>query len=312
LIPYSVNSPLWSDNAHKERFIAVPGLARIEYQPADSWKFPDGSVLMKTFSLDLERGNPASRRRLETRILHLEQNLWRGYTYLWNDEQTDAVLLSGRAGLDRKITIRDADAPGGVREQTWHFPSRAECTLCHTMPTGFVLGLSTLQMNRDQDYGGIVDNQLRALDHIGLFKEPVLAAHQRESHSAVRPASYADLPKLPDPHDAAVSLDARARSYLHANCAHCHRKWGGGNAVFWLPFDMKLAETATIDVLPQHGNLDIADARLLVPGAPEKSLILQRMERLDERRMPRVASSVVDDDAVKLIKAWIEQLAPAK
>ena len=89
-------------------------------------------------------------------------------------------------------------------------------------------------------------------------------------------------------------------------------KWGGGNAVFWLPFDMNLSETATINVLPQHGNLDIADARLLVPGAPEKSLIWQRMKRLDERRMPRVASSLVDEDAVKLIKAWIEQLQPAK
>ena len=312
LIPYSVNSPLWSDNAHKERFIAVPGLARIEYQPVNAWKFPEGSVLMKTFSLDLERGNPASRRRLETRILHLEQDLWRGYTYIWNDEQTDAVLLSGREGLDRKFKIHDADAPGGVREQTWHFPSRAECTLCHTMPTGFVLGLSTLQMNRDQDYGRIVDNQLRTLDHIGLFKEPVLAAHQLGTNSPTRPASYTDLPKLSDPHDAAVSLDARARSYLHANCAHCHMKWGGGNAVFWLPFDMNLSETATINVLPQHGNLDIADARLLVPGAPEKSLIWQRMKRLDERRMPRVASSLVDEDAVKLIKAWIEQLQPAK
>ena len=317
LIPYSINSPLWSDNAHKERFMAVPNNEKIEYRTTNGWQFPNQSVLVKTFSLDLEQGNPASRRRLETRILHLEHNHWRGYTYLWNDEQTDAALLEGRASLDRKYTIRDASVPGGVREQTWHFPSRAECTLCHTMPANFVLGLSTLQMNRDQDYGGkgdggTVDNQIRTLEHLGLFKESVLEVERREAKDKPKPTPIDQLPKLPDPKDAAISLEARARSYLHANCAHCHMKWGGGNAVFWLPFEKSLSETETVNVLPQHGNLNIGDARLLVPGAPDRSLIWQRMTRLDAQRMPRVASSVVDEDAVKLIEAWIKQLPPGK
>jgi glucose/arabinose dehydrogenase len=83
LIPYSVNAPLWSDHAHKERFIALPGNSKIEYevitypQPAPGatpgWRFPDGTVLVKTFSLDMEQGNPRSRRRLETRLLHFQQ-----------------------------------------------------------------------------------------------------------------------------------------------------------------------------------------------------------------------------------------------
>ncbi|HZZ74174.1 MAG TPA: PQQ-dependent sugar dehydrogenase, partial [Pirellulales bacterium] len=310
LIPYSVNSPLWSDGAQKARFMAVPGMSKIDYHPTNGWGFPQESVLVKTFSLDLEAGNPASRRRLETRILQLEHNRWRGYTYLWNDEQTDATLLEGAAGLDRKYTIRDAAAPGGKREQVWHYPSRAECTLCHTMPTGYVLGPSTLQLNRDQDYGGTTDNQLRTLEHIGMFKDPILQVEERESPDHRKFISYDQLPKLPDPRDPAAPLEARARSYLHANCAHCHMRSGGGNALFWLPYEKTLAETATLDVLPLHGDLGIPGARLLVAGSPEKSLIYERMLRLDAQRMPRVASSVVDQPAVKLIKEWIKSLPP--
>jgi uncharacterized repeat protein (TIGR03806 family) len=296
LIPYSVNSPLWSDHAHKERFIALPGDKKIEYRPQGAWGFPEGTVLVKTFSLDMEQGNPASRKRLETRLLHLEQDHWRGYTYLWNDEQTDAVLLEGRGALERKYTIRDPKAPGGKREQTWHFPSRAECTLCHTMPVGFVLGLSTAQMNKPHDYGGANDNQLRVLDRLGIFTKPLGNA---------KPET---LPRMPDPGDESAPLADRARAYLHANCAHCHIKWGGGNALFELPYHYKLEETKTLNVKPQHGNLDIAGACVLVPGDPAKSLLLQRMKTTGPQRMPRVATSVVDDAGVKLIEAWIRQM----
>jgi uncharacterized repeat protein (TIGR03806 family) len=290
VIPYSVNSPLWSDGAHKDRFLALPGESKIEYDPKESWKFPEGTVLVKTFSLDLQRGKPASRRRLETRLLHLEEDHWRGYTYLWNEGQTDAELL-GRGSLERVYTIKEA---GGERKQTWHFPSRAECTLCHTMPARFVLGLSTPQMNRDHDYGGVIDNQLRTLDHIGLFTKPIASFHKE-----------GERPRLTDPLDAHQPLEKRARSYLHANCAHCHMKWGGGNALFELTWPLSLEETRTVGVAPMHGGLGETDAKLLIPGNPRRSLIYRRMAIVDNQRMPRVGSSVVDDDGAKLIRKWI-------
>jgi uncharacterized repeat protein (TIGR03806 family) len=300
LIPYSVNSPLWSDHAHKERFLAVPGEAKVEYHPTESWKFPEGTVLVKTFALDMEQGNPATRKRLETRLLHLEQDHWRGYTYVWNDAQTDAELLP-RGGLDRAYTIRDPAAPGGKREQTWHFPSRAECTLCHTMPMHFVLGLNVPQMNRDHDYGGTVDNQLRTLDHIGLFTKPIPNL-----------AKKTELPKLPDPRDEKVPLDQRARSYLHANCAHCHMVYGGGNALFKLTFTLPLSATGIVGTPPMHGDFGIAGGKLVVPGDPDRSLLLHRMAKLGHGRMPHVASSVVDENAVKLVREWIRQLPADK
>ncbi|MFM8220947.1 MAG: hypothetical protein ACKOJF_18715, partial [Planctomycetaceae bacterium] len=190
LIPYSVNAPLWSDGAEKERFLALPGAGQIGFeevtypQPAPGavkgYRFPNGTVTVKTFSLEMETGNPASRRRLETRVMLFEQlagseevgdQVWRGYTYVWNDEQTDAELLDA-AGLDKDLIIKDASAPGGERHQTWRFPSRSECTLCHTMPAKYALGVSTLQLNRDQDYGqGVVANQIDVFKQLGLFKQ---------------------------------------------------------------------------------------------------------------------------------------------
>lgn len=313
LIPYSVNAELWSDGAIKERYLAIPGLGKIEYetvtypQPAPGsvagWRFPDNTVAVKTFSLEMEAGNPKSRRRLETRLLHayrmggseeVGDQVWEGYTYLWNDAQTDAELIDAK-GLDRTYTIKDAKAPGGERKQTWHYPSRAECTMCHTFTAKYTLGLSTLQLNRDHDYNGKKANQLATFEHLGLFDKPL-------------PKSPDKLAKLADYRDEKADLDGRARAYLHANCSHCHRKWGGGNAEFQLLATLPLKETGTLDVRPAHGALDLNDARLLVPGAPERSLIAHRMTRLGLGRMPHIASNVVDEVGTKLIADWIKAL----
>src|SRR5207247_1811687 len=98
-------------------------------------------------------------KRIETRLLHREQGEWAGYSYVWNDEQTDATLVS-REGMDKSYTIRDGKAPGGSRVQTWHYPSRAECMVCHSRAANYVLGLSTMQMNKLHDYGSARVNQL--------------------------------------------------------------------------------------------------------------------------------------------------------
>jgi uncharacterized repeat protein (TIGR03806 family) len=295
VMPYSVNSPLWSDNAHKDRFLALPPGGTINHETPSGWGFPDGSVLVKTFALDLVEGDPSSRKRLETRIMHLEQNHWRGYTYLWNDDDSDAELLDEPKGRNRTYTIRGPD--GSAREQQWHFPGRAECTLCHTMPLKYVLGPSTRQMNKVHDYGnGVQANQIEVLSRLGMLGKPL------KDHKADR------LPKLADPKDTSASLDDRARAYLHANCAHCHIKYGGGNAYFWINADLPLEKTAMLGTAPQHGDLHVPGAKIIDPGHPERSLVALRMAMLGPERMPRIASSVVDQDAVKLIREWIASL----
>lgn len=308
VIPYSVNSQLWGDHAIKERFIALPGTSQIGFdeitypQPSPGappgWKFPDGAVLVKSFAMEMERGNPQSKKLLETRILHFQQfggtseigdQYWRGYTYVWNDDQTDADLLEAN-GKDIVLPIK---IDGKLTEQKYRFPSRAECTLCHTNAAKFALGVSTMQMNRDHNYGGVIANQIATLDHIGLFSNKL-------------PAPADKLPKLADYHDAKLPAEVRARSYLHSNCSHCHMKWGGGNAEFKLLSTIPALEMGILDVNPQHGSFDIKNAKLIAPGDPDRSIIPFRMARSGLGRMPHIGSHVVDQPAVDFIREWIK------
>ena len=315
LIPYSVNSPMWSDGAQAERYLALPGKSTIEFETITfpnvggvpgGWKFPDGAVLVKTHFLEMERGNPNSRRRLETQILHHERlvgseemgdQFWRSYTYLWNDVQTDAVLLEDPNGLDRTFTIADPDAPGGKRRQTWHFASRSECLACHNMAAKYAIGVNTLQMNKRHDYGGVVDNQLRTLEHLGVFSEPL-------------PAPPEELPHLPDYSDESQDLGQRARAYLHANCAHCHRTYGGGNADFRLRFSLDFPEAGVEGARPGQGTFLIPGARVVAAGHSHRSVLFYRMAKLGPGRMPRAGSQVVDERGLQLIHDWIAQLPP--
>lgn len=313
VIPYSVIVPQWADGATKERFLALPETSQIEFetvtypQPAPGslpgWRFPDGTVIAETISLEMEAGNPASRRRLETRILHYEQlagseevgdQFWRGYTYVWNDEQTDAELFDA-AGGERTFSIKDPTAPERKRSQTWRFPSRAECTICHNMAAKYVLGLNTIQANRDHDYGAVTDNQLRTFDHIGLFTSPL-------------PKPPHEMVKLVECSDGSQDLDQRARSYLHANCSHCHRKWGGGNTEFQLLASLDLPETGIVGTKPAHGGFFLTDAQVLAPHDPLRSVLYYRAAKLGPGRMPRIGSDVIDAAGVQLLHDWIASL----
>ena len=298
LIPYSVNAPLWPDGAHVERFIALPGDSQIEMSAANGvgWSFPDGTALIQTFALDLEVGNPTSRHRTETRMLTRQQGEWVGYSYIWNDEQTDATLVEA-AGTDRVFTIQDPTVPTGSREQSWHYPSREECMECHSRAANYVLGLTTLQMNKVHNYGAVSDNQLRTLNHIGVFKKPL----------SKPPEAY---PKLADPYNPKEPLEARARSYLHAACANCHVHTGGGNARIVLDFTTDLDETYTVGFRPQHDTYGIPDAMLIAPGDPERSILYQRVARWGEGQMPPQTTSQKDQQAAQLLYDWISQMKP--
>lgn len=317
VIPYDVAAAQWTDGAAKQRFLALPGESKIEFdgitypQPAPGaphgWKFPDGTVAFETISMELQPGNPASRRRLETRLLHYEKlvgsetvgdQLWRGYTYIWNDLQTDAVLLEEPFGKDVVLSVQDPTAAGGRRHQTWHFPGRAECTVCHNMAAKYVLGINTLQLNHEFDYVGERKNQLDVFAGLGLF-------------TAGLPEPPDQLPSLDDYQDTDCDVAGRARSYLHANCSHCHRKWGGGNGEFRLLATLTDDETGIFDQRPRHGGFYIPDARMLAPGDPGRSVLFYRMAKLGPGRMPRLGSSLVDHDGLNLIHEWISGLKPS-
>jgi uncharacterized repeat protein (TIGR03806 family) len=326
VIPYSVNAPAWADGAFAERFIALPGDMRLDYSSSPSWSASNGAALVQTLSQESEAGNPASRRRIETRVLLRDTGQWLGYSYRWDDAQSDAMLVAAK-GEEKEFAIKDSRAPGGVRKQTWRYPSRAECSVCHSRAAGFVLGLNELQLNKVHDYRGIKDNQLRALQHIGLFTnypyEP-RSGRREEVHSiegvtsqsltsaatSSPPKTLAEMPKLMDPCDPGQNLEARARSYLHVNCSVCHVRSGGGNSMMELGFTTKREEMNLIGARPQHATFGIANAMLIAPGDPDRSILLQRLSRRGTGQMPPLAVNTVDEQAVALFRAWISAMKP--
>ena len=281
ILPYSVNAPAWNDHATAERFLAIPDDSRIDASGNRGWNLPDGSVVIQTLSLP-QNEVP---RRIETRLLLRDQNEWAGYSYRWNDEQTDATLVA-KEGED--IEVRSVDG----KPISWHIPSRSECMSCHSRAVNFVLGLSTPQMNRRHAYGSITADQLSTLDHIKLFEK----APTREG------------PTLATPYDATQPLAARARSYLHVNCSSCHVEAGGGNARMELEFTRKLDDMRLIDARPQHASFGIGDAMLVAPGQPDRSVLVARVSRRGAGQMPPLCSRVVDEVGVNLIKDWIAAL----
>ena len=292
IVPYSVNAPFWSDGAIKARWMAIPGEETIDYTTSRGWNFPNGSVLIKSFSLEKEPGNPESAVRIETRLMVRLQNEWAGYSYRWNEQQTDAELV-GKEGRSETIPLHQSGT-GTPLSQTWHYPSRAECMVCHSRASNYVLGVCELQMNREHDYGDQTENQLDRLSRLGYFSKPL------SEPAAARPA-------LTDPYDEQADLQLRARSWLHANCAGCHVEAGGGNSRFSAEFTASLDQQLLIDATPVHNTFQLTDARLVSPGKPEQSVLLHRISQRGQGQMPPLSTSIPDHRAVAMIRQWIQQ-----
>jgi uncharacterized repeat protein (TIGR03806 family) len=296
LIPYSVNVSFWSDGASKTRIIALPDTTKMDFSLNGSWGFPDNAVIVKNFFLDLIKGEPASRKIIETRFLVKRENdiQWDGYSYLWNEDETDATLLD--TSFTRSFTITDGDSS---YTQEYYYPSRQECNVCHNPEAGFVLGLRTAQINKQHLYtqtgDSIYDNQLRSYKNIRLFTSDI-------------GEDYTGFPRLTDPFDSTADLETRARSYLDANCANCHRPQGIGRSNIDLRYDVPLEAAHILYTEPTLGDLGISGALRLIPGAPDSSLIYLRMLDTLNYRMPPIGSLIIDQIGSDLIRQWIDTL----
>jgi putative heme-binding domain-containing protein len=156
-----------------------------------------------------------------------------------------------------------------------------------------------MQLNRQHDYGSVRDNQLRTLSHIGLFSKPLTKPTDK-------------LEPLPDPFDATKELESRARAYLHVNCSACHMQAGGGNSQMELTWNTARDQLNLIGARPQHDTFGIANAMLVAPQDPDRSVLVQRLSRRGPGQMPPLVSRQVDVRAVRLFREWISQLQPAR
>jgi uncharacterized repeat protein (TIGR03806 family) len=275
LIPYDVNTRLWSDGAEKDRWLALPDGTTIGLMPDGDFDFPIGTVLIKQFSFD---GVP-----FETRLLtRHDDGGWAGYSYEWLDDLSDAVVLE--EGKTKQVTD----------EVLWTYPSRDQCMQCHTDAAGFVLGPEVIQLNRDLVYPstGIEANQLTTLDYIGMFTAGL--SDDASNLQALAPITTGWEP-----------VARRARSYLHANCSGCHRPDGPAQSTADFRFSTKLEDMNICNVAPGQGDMGVPGAQMLAPGDPSSSVISLRMHTLTSDRMPPLGTAIVDAAGVGVIDTWI-------
>jgi len=287
LVPYDVRSPLWSDGTFKERYLVVPPGEAIEVTSDGPWDFPIGSVLVKVFGAENSAG---ARRLLEVRFLVRRGSGWDFHSYRFHASGADATLLEEGVSEDVQVAWN-----GESVTVPYYFPGPDACAACHSDAAGLPLGPRTEQLNRAFDYGAVQANQLAAFAEAGLLAAPL-------------PAAPASLPALPEPADEGAPLEQRARSWLHANCAHCHRPGG------WAPPDLGMdlrnevpfAETGTCDVPTRYLNPPGTSETRLLPGAAERSAIWQRMTLGDLGQMPPIGASVWDPVGAEVVREWID------
>ncbi len=289
VVPYELNLPFWSDGAAKRRWFALPDTTSvIRFEPSSAWTFPTGMVWIKHFDLLMTNGEPASARRIETRLLVKNGSGAGGYgvTYRWGSSQTDAALVPA-AGLDEDLLLADG---GTIRTQRWRYPSRQECLSCH-QSASFALGFDTLQLNRDAQYApDDLTNQLRRLSTAGYL------------HTNV--ASTFALLALAHLTNTEASVEYRARSWLQANCANCHFPGGPVPAAFDARFTTPLHSAGILEGALANDFGDIHQ-RVARPGVLSNSMLYTRANVRGVIQMPPLASSVVDTQGVAMLAAWI-------
>jgi uncharacterized repeat protein (TIGR03806 family) len=301
LIPYAPNTPFWSDNAVKSRYLAVPNSGgpitpgqQISFLPTNSWSFPPGTVFVKNFDLVVNQTNTSvTVRRLETRLLVRDINgAVYGVTYKWRPDDSDADLLTTSSNEVIQITNST-----GVIDQTWYYPSPADCLTCHTPVANYVLGVNTRQLNGNLTYPatGVTDNQLRTLNRLGLF------------NPAFDEAGITNFEYLSALTNVTASLQQRARSYLDANCAQCHQP-GGTGITFDARYDTPLAQQH-ITNYPAAFSLGYDNACIVKSQDVWRSMIWQRMNTTNTpTKMPPLARNLIDTNGVAVMAGWINSL----
>ena len=291
ILPYDLITPLFSDYAHKARFIYLPADKKIKYHDTEVLEFPVGTILIKNFFYYNDESDTSKGRRIiETRLLIHKENGWEAYPYIWNEAQTEATLQI--AGGSTEVKWIDQNQSSRVVNYT--IPDRGQCNRCHVMGSTFSpIGPKARNLNRDFAYEGGAKNQLLKMQEMGWL-EGLPALDQIET-----------LVKWDDP---AQSLELRARAYLDVNCGHCHRRNGRANnsGAFW---DYQEKEDRDIGIC-KHTATAAADAGYvtyeIAPGKPDESMIIFRMESLRPgTMMPELGRSVKHEEGVALIREWI-------
>lgn len=291
VIPYDVASALWADGMGKSRYFVLPEGTAATFDPGEDWVFPEGTIIVKSFwSADDRRVPDGPRRMLETRLLVLGADGWKGHTYVWNDEQTDAV----RTIAGTRIDVQAVDEDGAPLSIDYVVPNTNQCSNCHAREdVVHLLGPVGPQMKRTVRRDGEDVDQLEWLADQGLFDGPLEGADTIEA--------------LADPTGDAPVED-RARAWLHANCGHCHRPGGGGgrSGLVLVAWEDDPTHFGVCKVPAAAGPGTGGNAYDIVPGDPDASIIPFRIASTDPAiKMPELPNRTPDPLGLELVRQWI-------
>lgn len=293
VLPYDLITSLFTDYAHKSRFVWMPEGAAATYSKDEVMEFPVGTVLIKNFYYPHDfRDESKGKRILETRLLVKREDKWDALDYVWNNEQTDAAL--NIVGDSKKVDFINPE--GVTRHIDYSIPNKNQCKNCHNLNNvQMPIGPKVRYLNKDYKYTDGVRNQLEKWTEIGYLK-----GYEKEENLTNKIADVFD--------EKTGSLEERAKSYLEVNCAHCHRKEGSANTSgLFLLLSEKNPESWGIMKSPvAAGKASGNNLYDIVPGKPGESILVYRTESDDpEIRMPELGRSVAHAEAIILIKEWI-------
>lgn len=295
VIPYQLNTPLFSDYAEKLRFICLPPNTQAIYNEKEAFELPIGTVIIKNFFYYLDAKNPEKGRKImETRLLARTAETWVSLPYIWNDEQTDAYYEP--VGDIKTVTRKEET--GKKISHFYAIPNENQCNGCHIkggkkMP----IGINARQLNGDFSYKEGKENQLLHWKKLGILAElPDLQ----------------QVPKLAVWNDEKTGdLNARARAWLDINCGHCHNPKGPANTSglhldYWETDENKLGiHKAPIAAGGGGGNRNYD----IEPGNPDASIIIYRMESMKPgEMMPEIGRKLTHKEGLALIREWILQM----
>jgi uncharacterized repeat protein (TIGR03806 family) len=312
VIPYDLNTPLFSDYALKQRAVYIPPGTSATFDPEQPFDLPVGSVVIKSFYFPADfRAPTANLRIVETRLLVREESGWVAHPYIWNEEQTDAVLSP--SGEIRDISFIDAE--GTSRVSHYLIPQRNQCQSCHARkptldsPAEIVLiGIKARHLHRTYDYGGTVGvrNQLTYLAERGVLTglpalDTITPAYDFREIEA---NGIASIPS--------GELDHAARSYLDINCAHCHNPNGVQGITSQLYLNHDNVDLFRLGYCKRPGSAGLGTGGFsfdITPGTPDTSILYFRLHTEEVGAiMPLLGRSVTHTRGSELIHAWIDAM----
>ncbi len=292
VIPYDVNTPLFSDYTLKYRFLRVPPGTKAKYRDPEAIDFPIGTVLVKTFANPHDERDPSKGRDLiETRLLVHRPEGWVGLPYVWNDAQTEATLKV--AGVTRQLHRVGAD--GKECSPRYSVPNSNQCMGCHENNKVMrPIGPTARGLNRTFAYPGGPENQLAHWAAAGILEGAP------EPQAAPRMAVWND--------PSTGTLDQRARAWLEANCAHCHNPAGpartSGLDLRAVQDDWATSGVWKMPIAAGRGS----GGRLydIIPGKPDESILLYRVESTEPGvMMPELGRRLTHAEGIALVREWV-------